>query len=53
MNIFKIIVFTTGISLYQFSYHAFAQEQKRAMTFQDIIELKNVDWHTDISPDGK
>ena len=30
-----------------------AEEQKRGMTFLDIFEMENIDWHTDISPDGK
>jgi len=52
MRIIKITIFILFIIFcYPFTQGK-AEEQKRAMTFLDIIQMRSV-WETDISPDGK
>ena len=52
MRIIKITTFILVIALcYPFTQGR-AEEQKRAMTFLDIIQMRSV-WEQDISPDGK
>ena len=53
MKTIKITILILFIILFYPLKPINAETQKRAMTFSDIFKMKNVDWHTDISPDGK
>ncbi len=48
----KILIILSIILCYPFTQGK-AEEQKRAMTFLDIIQMKRIGWQEDISPDGK